>query len=59
MQEMLADFNGAAPGGWDERGALLRRMLRHVGQGVVPRSPFYCEYGATRSATGPSSTLAL
>ena len=45
-QELLARFNGAAPGAWDERDVLLRRMLRHVGEGVVVRSPFYCEYGA-------------
>ena len=46
MQELLADFNGSAPGAWDERDALLRRMLRHVGEGAVVRPPFYCEYGA-------------
>lgn len=28
VQVMLADFNGAAPGAWDQRDALLRRMLR-------------------------------
>jgi maltose O-acetyltransferase len=46
IQELLAEFNHAAPGAWDERDALLRRMLRHVGDGVVVRAPFYCEYGA-------------
>ena len=30
---------------WDERDALLRRMLRRVGEGVVVRA-LYCEYGA-------------
>jgi maltose O-acetyltransferase len=45
-QELLAEFNGAAPGAWDERDALLRQMLRHVGRRVVVRAPFYCEYGA-------------
>ena len=30
-QELLAEFNGAPPGAWDERAALLRRLLRHVG----------------------------
>jgi maltose O-acetyltransferase len=46
VQELLAEFNGAAPGAWEERDALLRRTLRHVGQDVVVRPPFYCEYGA-------------
>jgi maltose O-acetyltransferase len=35
-QELLARFNGSAPGAWDERDALLRRMLRRVGEGVLP-----------------------
>ena len=42
----LARFNGSAPGAWDERDALLRRMLRRVGEGVVVRAPVYYEYGA-------------
>jgi maltose O-acetyltransferase len=46
VQELLGRFNGSAPGAWDERDALLRRMLRHVGEAVVAREPFYCEYGA-------------
>jgi maltose O-acetyltransferase len=46
VQELLAEFNRAAPGAWDERDALLRRMLRHVGEEVVVRAPFFCEYGA-------------
>ncbi|MGZ6709565.1 MAG: sugar O-acetyltransferase [Solirubrobacteraceae bacterium] len=46
VQELLALFNSAAPGAWDERDALLRRMLGHVGEGAVVRAPFYCEYGA-------------
>src|SRR6478735_11788732 len=45
VQELLAQFNGSAPGAWDERDALLRRTLTHVGEGVVVRPPFYCEYG--------------
>jgi maltose O-acetyltransferase len=47
-QELIARFNGAAPGAWGERDALLRKILRHVGEGVVVRPPFYCEYGAIR-----------
>jgi len=46
VQEMLAGFNDSAPGAWDERDALLRLMLRQVGEDVVVRPPFYCEYGA-------------
>ncbi len=46
MQGLVAEFNGSPPGAWDERDALLRRMLRHVGDGVIVRPPFYCEYGA-------------
>ena len=48
VQELLARFNGAAPHAWDEREALLREMLRHVGEGVVVRPPFFCEYGNIR-----------
>jgi maltose O-acetyltransferase len=47
-QELLARFNGAAPGAWDERDALLRELLREVGEGVVVRPPFFCEYGNVR-----------
>lgn len=46
VRELLADLNGSAPGAWDERDVLLRRMLRHVGQGVAVRPPFFSEYGA-------------
>jgi maltose O-acetyltransferase len=46
VQELLARFNGSAPGAADERDALLRQMLRHVGAGVVVRPRFFCEYGA-------------
>ena len=44
-QELLVEFNGAPPAAWDERAALLRRLLRHVGENVMVRPPFYCEYG--------------
>jgi maltose O-acetyltransferase len=52
VQELLAAFNGAAPRAWDERDALLRQTLRHVGEGVVVRPPFYCEYGAVSIGDG-------
>ena len=35
VQELLAEFNGSAPGAWDARDALLRQTLRHVGTGVI------------------------
>jgi maltose O-acetyltransferase len=46
VQELLSRFNGSAPGASDERDALLRQMLRHVGEAVVVRPRFFCEYGA-------------
>jgi maltose O-acetyltransferase len=46
VQELLAEFNGSPPGAWDERDRVLRRMLRNVGEDVVVRPPFFCEYGA-------------
>ena len=52
VQELLASFNGLAPGAGDERDALLRRILRYVGEGVVVRPPFFCEYGAIRIGDG-------
>ena len=45
VQELLARFNGSAPAAWDEHDALLREMVRSVGEGVVVRPPFFCEYG--------------
>src|SRR3954447_6977958 len=52
VQELLARFNGSAPGAWDDRDALLREMLRRVGEGVVVRPPFLCEYGAISIGEG-------
>jgi maltose O-acetyltransferase len=46
VQELLAEFNGTPPGAWDTRDELLRRTLRHVGEDVIVRPPFFCEYGA-------------
>ena len=46
VQELLARFNGTPPGASAERDALLRETLDHVGEGVVVRPRFYCEYGA-------------
>jgi maltose O-acetyltransferase len=52
VQELLARFNGSAVGARGERDALLRAMLRHVGDGVVVRPPFFCEYGAISIGEG-------
>lgn len=46
VQQGLARFNGAVPEARGERDALLRGIVRHVGEGAVVRPPFYCEYGA-------------
>ena len=52
VQELLARFNGSAPGAGEERDALLRRILRYVGEAVVVRPPFFCEYGAISIGDG-------
>jgi maltose O-acetyltransferase len=52
VQELLARFNRAAPAAWDERDRLLRQMLREVGEKVVVRAPFYCEYGVISIGDG-------
>ena len=46
VQKLLAHFNRSAPAAQDERDTLLRQMLRRVGEDVVVRPPYYCEYGA-------------
>src|SRR5688572_23569012 len=51
-QELVSRFNGSAPSAWDDRDALLRQMLRHVGERVVVRAPFFCEYGAVSIGDG-------
>lgn len=45
VQELLTRFNRTPPAAWDERDRLLRQVLRNVGENVVVRPPFYCEYG--------------
>lgn len=42
-EELIARYNTAAPGDQD---ALLRELLGEVGEGVVVRPPFYCDYGS-------------
>jgi maltose O-acetyltransferase len=52
VQELIGRFNAAPPAAWDERDALLREALAHVGEGVVVRPPFFCEYGAVSIGEG-------
>jgi len=52
VQELIGRFNAAPPSAWEQRDALLRETLDHVGEGVVVRPPFFCEYGAVRIGDG-------
>lgn len=45
-QELVGRFNAVAPNGDAERDAILRQLLRHVGDDVEVRPRFVCEYGA-------------
>lgn len=51
-QELVGAFNAAAPNADEERDALLRQMLRHVGEDVEVRPRFQCEYGAISIGDG-------
>ena len=42
-EKLIARYNAAAPG---DRDALLRELLGEVGEGVVVRPPFFCDYGS-------------
>ena len=52
VQQLIGRFNAAPPAAWEERDALLREALDHVGDDVVVRPPFFCEYGAVRIGDG-------
>ncbi len=52
VQGLVERFNGAPHDAWDERAALLTDMLERVGERVVVRPPFYCEYGAVTIGDG-------
>ena len=52
VQDLLARYNASAPHAQDERDALLREMLDHVGEDVVVRQRFFCEYGAISIGDG-------
>ncbi len=42
----MAQYNAAMAASVAERHALLRQRLGHVGDGVVIRPPFFCDYGS-------------
>ena len=44
-QELLERYNATRHAEQDERDRLLRALLGEVGDGVVIRPPFYCDYG--------------
>ena len=44
-QDLLARYNATARAEQGARDAILRELLGHVGEGVVVRPPFRCEYG--------------
>ena len=50
-QNLVARYNETAHSDADERDRILRELLGHVGEGVVVRPPFRCEYG-TRVSIG-------
>ena len=43
--ELLERYNATRHAEQDERDRLLRELLGEVGDGVVVRPPFYCDYG--------------
>jgi maltose O-acetyltransferase len=48
-QELLERFNALPDAERDERDALLRLLLGEVGERVLVKSPFRCDYGSTIS----------
>ena len=54
-QDLVASYNGTAHAEQDERDAILAELLGHVGEGVVIRAPFRCEYG-TRVSIGAGTS---
>jgi maltose O-acetyltransferase len=45
-QELLGRYNATCHGEQDLRGSLLRELLGEVGEGVVVRPSFRCDYGS-------------
>src|SRR4051794_30822938 len=50
-QELLDRYNRTLHAEQDVRDAILRELIGHVGEGVVVRPPFRCEFG-TRVSIG-------
>ena len=50
-QELVERYNHTPHSARQERDSILRELLGHVGDGVVIRPPFHCEYG-TRVSVG-------
>ena len=50
-QELLERFNGSGHAEQELRASLLRELLGAIGDGVVVRPPFHCDYG-TRITIG-------
>lgn len=48
-QDLLHRYNATQFDEHDERDRLLRELLAEVGDGVVVRAPFFCDYGASIS----------
>ena len=44
-QRMLRGYNGTSEDEPEKREAILRELLGHMGERVVIRSPFHCDYG--------------
>lgn len=44
-EELLFGFNSLAPSRREEREAILRALLAHLGTGCVIHSPFRCDFG--------------
>jgi maltose O-acetyltransferase len=45
-QELLRRYNATGHGEHDVRAAILRDLIGDLGEGVVVRPPFHCEYGS-------------
>src|SRR5258708_39308821 len=41
----MSEYNAAMAASVADRRALLRKRLGHIGEGVVVRPPFFCDYG--------------
>ncbi|MCL6629660.1 MAG: sugar O-acetyltransferase, partial [Armatimonadetes bacterium] len=42
-RELIRIYNASTES--DDREGILRRLLGHIGEGVIIEPPFYCDYG--------------